>query len=73
MPRSWFMAASWYSWRRSDELRTPRMITPAPCCRQNATVSPAHAATETLTQSEGTSWRSWSARSMGRRTAAYRR
>jgi hypothetical protein len=39
------------------------MIRPAPCCRQNATVSPAHAATETLSQSAGSSRRSRIARS----------
>src|ERR1700727_1749418 len=39
------------------------MITQAPCCRQNATVSPAHAATETLSHSAGSSRRSRTARS----------
>jgi hypothetical protein len=48
-----------------DRLRAPRMITSAPCCRQNAAVSPAHAATETLSQPAGSSRRSWIARPDG--------
>jgi hypothetical protein len=41
------------------------MITPAPCCRQNSTVNPVHAAAETLSQFAGSSRRSRIARSEG--------